>query len=128
MKVHCHFLMALALLAGSSLLRADDDALEALEERAMKAAVAEVAPAVVRIETFGGLEKVGKALVGTGPTTGLVVDQDGYVLSSAFNFIQNPSSILVTMPDGKRAAAEIVSRAWAGSHGPARPSCRASRV
>ncbi|MAR13687.1 MAG: hypothetical protein CL681_27405 [Blastopirellula sp.] len=102
--------MAFALLAGASLLRADDDALEALEERAMKAAVAEVAPAVVRIETFGGLEKVGKALVGTGPTTGLVVDQDGYVLSSAFNFIQNPSSILVTMPDGKRAAAEIVSR------------------
>lgn len=102
--------MAFALLVHAPFLRAADDDLEALEERAMKAAVSEVAPAVVRIETFGGLEKVGKALVGTGPTTGLIVHEDGYVLSSAFNFIQQPSSILVTMPDGKRASAEIVSR------------------
>ena len=102
--------MAFALLVGSSFLHAADDDLEALEERAMKAAVSQVAPSVVRIETFGGLEKVGKALVGTGPTTGLVVHEDGYVLSSAFNFIQQPSSILVTLSDGKRASAEIISR------------------
>ncbi len=49
------------------------DDLPQREERAMKAAVARVAPSVVRIETVGGLERVGQMLIGTGPTTGLVV-------------------------------------------------------
>jgi serine protease Do len=81
-----------------------------LEAQAIREAVDKAAPAVVRIETLGGLEKVGKVLIGTGPTTGVVVSEDGYVLSSAFNFVQKPSSILVTLPSGKRAAAEIVAR------------------
>ena len=76
----------------------------------MKAAVNRVADSVVRIETVGGLEKVDKVLVGTGPTTGVVVDPDGLIISSAFNFIQKPTSILVTLPGGKRLAAEIVAR------------------
>src|SRR5688572_25840626 len=84
--------------------------LEEQEEKAMQAAVAKVAPSVVRIETFGGLEKIDKLLVGTGPTTGLVVSSDGYIVSSAFNFIQQPASILVTLSGGKRAAAQIVAR------------------
>ncbi len=81
-----------------------------LEQQAMQAAVAEVAPSVVRIETFGGRERVDRVLVGTGPTTGLVVCEEGYVLSSAINFVQQPASILVVFPDGQRAAAEIVGR------------------
>jgi serine protease Do len=96
------------LLAAASATAQDDVRLQ--EEIAMKAAVAAVAPSVVRIETLGGLERVGRVLVGTGPTTGLVVSEDGYVISSAFNFIQQPTSILVTSPSGKRAAAEIVGR------------------
>lgn len=81
-----------------------------LEERAIQAAVAKIAPSVVKIETIGGLEKVGKLLVGIGPTTGLVVDRDGYVISSAFNFVQQPTSILVTLPSGARVPATIVAR------------------
>src|SRR5439155_1687876 len=57
-----------------------------------------------------GLERVGKVLVSTGPTTGVVVDEGGYILSSAFNFVQRPSSILVTLPSGARAPAQIVAR------------------
>jgi serine protease Do len=90
-------------------LRAQED-VSALEEQAMKAAVSAAAPSVVRIETFGGLERVGQLLVGTGPTTGLVVDEGGYIISSAFNFVQMPTSILVTLPGGKRLAAQIVAR------------------
>lgn len=97
------------LLAGASLVCGQQD-LQSLEEQAIRAAVDKAAPSVLRIDTIGGLEKVGKVLVGTGPTTGLAVSEDGYVLSSAFNFIQQPSSILVTMPSGKRAPAEIVAR------------------
>ena len=40
----------------------------------------------------------------------LVVAEDGYVISSAINFIQQPSSILVMLPSGKRATAKIVAR------------------
>lgn len=89
--------------------QADDD-IASQEEMAFKAAVSAIAPSVVRIETFGGSEKVGNVLIGGGPTTGLIVTSDGYVLSSAFNFVQKPSSILVTLPGGKRVAAQIVAR------------------
>ncbi|NLF71138.1 MAG: PDZ domain-containing protein [Candidatus Anammoximicrobium sp.] len=86
------------------------DDLVALEEQAIKAAVAKIAPSVLRIETIGGLERVERVLVGTGATTGLAVSPDGYIISSAFNFIQQPSSILVTLPSGRRATAQIVAR------------------
>ena len=97
-----------ALLAAASALAQE---LETAEEKAIKAAVAEAAASVVRIETVGGLEKVGRSMVGTGPTTGLVVSEDGFVVSSAFNFVQQPTSILVTVPGGEeRLPAEIVAR------------------
>ena len=103
------FFAAFLLLGFAGIAHSADDVAE-LEEQAMKAATAKVQPSVVRIETFGGLESVGNVLVGTGPTTGLVVSPDGYIISSAFNFIQKPSSILVTLPSGKRVPAQIVGR------------------
>ncbi|MCA9186545.1 MAG: PDZ domain-containing protein [Pirellulaceae bacterium] len=83
--------------------------LEQVEETAFKSAVAHVAPSVVRIDTIGGLEKVGAVLVGTAPTTGLVIDEDGYVLSSSINFVQQPTAILVTLPDGDKLSAKVVA-------------------
>jgi len=80
------------------------------EDSAIRAAVERVAPSVVKIETIGGLERVGKVLVNTGATTGLVVDDEGYIVSSSFNFVQQPSSILVTLPNGARAPAKIIAR------------------
>jgi serine protease Do len=97
----------LALVA--SPIAAQDDDLAAKEEMAIQAAVARVAPSVVRIETLGGLETIGRMLVGTGPTTGLVVSADGYIISSAFNFAQKPSQILVSLTEGKPVPAELVS-------------------
>lgn len=99
-----------ALLAMWRVARTAEPDLEALEEQAFKQAVERVAPSVVRIETFGGLERVGGVLFSNGPTTGLVVSEDGYIISSAFNFAQKPASILVTLPDGRRRPAEIVAR------------------
>lgn len=80
-----------------------------LEEEAFRAAAARVAPAVVRIETLGGLERVGRVLAGTGPTTGLVVGEDGYIVSSAFNFLHRPASILVRLTGGTRKPAQLVA-------------------
>ncbi|HEV3006797.1 MAG TPA: trypsin-like peptidase domain-containing protein, partial [Pirellulales bacterium] len=87
---------------------ASDD-LPSREEAAMQRAVARVTPSVVSIETVGGLERVGQVLFGNGPTTGLIVSSDGYIVSSAFNFAQKPTSILVELADGSRAAAQLVA-------------------
>ena len=48
-------------------------------------------------------------LVGTGPTTGLIVSSDGYIITSAFNFVQKPTQIIVDLPDGTRLPAEVVA-------------------
>ncbi|HEV3021792.1 MAG TPA: trypsin-like peptidase domain-containing protein, partial [Pirellulales bacterium] len=87
---------------------ASDD-LPSREEAAMQRAVMRVTPSVVSIETVGGLERVGQVLFGNGPTTGLIVSSDGYIVSSAFNFAQKPTSILVELADGSRAAAQLVA-------------------
>jgi serine protease Do len=86
-----------------------DAALERLEEQAFKQAAALVGPSVVQIQTVGGLDRVGSLLTGTGPTTGVVVSADGYVISSAFNFVSKPASVLVTLPDGRRFPARVVA-------------------
>ncbi len=104
--------MVSALLLSATCSRAADS-LAQLEEQAVKAAIARVAPSVVRIETVGGLERVGNVLVGTGSTTGLVISSDGYIISSAFNFAQKPDSILVTLADGSRLAAKRVATDYA---------------
>ncbi len=87
-------------------------------EKAAKAAAATVAPSVVRIETAGGRELIGGASAigpgagvrkGTGPTTGVVVDKDGYIVSSAFNFANKPTDIFVTVPGRPRMVARVVA-------------------
>ena len=95
------------MLAAISGYAADD--LESLEERAFRAAVDRVAPSVVRIETIGGSSRVGELEFGTGATTGLVVSPDGHILTSGFDFLNRPSSILVQLPDGTRRAARLVA-------------------
>ncbi len=92
------------------------DDLDALQERAMKAAVARVAPSVVQIETSGGADLIGtgprgpQIRKGAGPTTGLVVAADGYVISSAFNFANKPSAIFVAVPGRKeRLVAKLIA-------------------
>lgn len=77
-----------------------DEALEA----ATKAAAAKAAPAVVQLQTIGGAEILGKGdralLRGKGPTTGLIVSPDGYIVSSSWNFLNKPSAITVHLPGG----------------------------
>ncbi len=85
-------------------------------ERATKAAVAKVAPSIVQIETSGGTDVVGAGAGspllrrGTGPTTGVVLSTDGYVISSSFNFANKPAAIFVSVPGHKdRYVARVVA-------------------
>ncbi len=101
----------------SPTLRAQDSP-EELMENAVRGAVDAAAPSIVTIDTVGGLETAtvqsgqgeGQLLLGTGPTAGLIISEDGYVISSIFNFLSKPEAILVTLPSGKRAGATIVAR------------------
>ncbi len=85
------------------------ESLESREEAAVKAAAESVAPSVVQIRTIGGMDAVDGTLLADGPTTGLVISNDGYIISSAFNFAQEPASILVTFASGKQAPAELIA-------------------
>jgi serine protease Do len=73
-------------------------------EKMTKDAVRRIAPSIVQIQTQGGADLVvttpkGPAFrKGLGPTTGVVVTGDGYIISSAFNFMNNPTTILATVP------------------------------
>lgn len=88
--------------------------IDSANEQAIQSAVAKVAPSVVLIETTGGSERVGTGdrgvRKGIGPTTGVVVAADGYIITSAFNFANKPTSITVGVPGRKdRFIAKVVA-------------------
>lgn len=101
------FATAVAYLIFASSLCAQDPDVEA---EAIRAAVDAIAPSVIRLETVGGREKVGRTVASPGPTTGVVVAEDGYVISSTYSFANQPTTILAVLPSGKRVAAKIVAR------------------
>ncbi len=86
------------------------DELVGLEQQAFNAAVQAVAGSVVQIHAIGGLEQVDDKRISQGPSTGLIITPDGYIVSSAFNFAQQPASILVQLPGGEQLPAEIIGR------------------
>ncbi len=105
--------LPVALFAATALVQAQEStpvSLAAEEEAAIRTAVARVADSVVQIRTIGGLEEVDRTLLPDGPTTGLVISADGWIVSSAFNFVQQPASILVTFASGEQAPAELIAK------------------
>ncbi len=104
------WLLCVTLLGGlvTPLLAQAPD-VEALEEEAFKAATAIADPSIVQIQTIGGLDVVGELIAGTGPTTGVVVSADGEIITSSFNFASKPSSIIVTLSDGRKFPADVVA-------------------
>jgi serine protease Do len=105
---------SVALLLIIAPLCAQPDTLNEATEQALRAAALKVAPSVVLIETSGGAEMMGagqrQIRKGVGPTTGLVIAADGYVISSAFNFANKPAAVFVTLPGQKeRLVAKIVA-------------------
>jgi S1-C subfamily serine protease/predicted esterase len=99
------FIAVLLLLLAARPVAAQDD-LNADLEKMVKEAVKKASGSVVQIVTQGGSDVVvtdpkkgtifRKAL---GPTTGVIVGADGYIITSTYNFINNPTTILVNLPD-----------------------------
>jgi len=100
---------------------ADDADLTAyrLAPKAFRSAVRKVLPSLATIETFGGIARpggkrrgqmTGISKPGDGPTTGLIVSADGYIITSTYNFIKKPPVITVTLRDGSQHVAELLGR------------------
>ena len=86
-----------------------------LTSKAFRAAAAKIQPALVTIESFGGVSAVqgkigGIRQQGEGNTTGVMISPDGYIITSTFNFIQRPPVITVITSDGQRRVAQLLGR------------------
>jgi serine protease Do len=89
------------------------------EEAAIREAVERVAPAVVRIETAGvseaALASSAEATPASGPSTGVVVEEGGWVLATSFAVPRDAAEAIVVLPDatapgGQRRVARVVGR------------------
>src|SRR5437016_9958915 len=118
MRCHAVLILSLtivpALSSGRLVAQVAGDDVEGLQEKAIKAAVARVSACVAQIETSGGSDVLGSGMSmfrkGAGPTTGLVVGADGYIISSAFNFANKPAAIFIGLPGHKdRYVAKVVA-------------------
>lgn len=105
------------LFALSAAAVADEQTLIELQARqqVLRAALTEVLPSVVRIDTIGGMAPRRDGQRPTfrqadGPTTGLIVAADGWILTSSFNFVRDPTVITVRLHDGRRLVAKLVAR------------------
>jgi serine protease Do len=83
--------------------------LELREEQAFREAAAAAAESLARIETVGGRDFADGMLIPAGPTTGVIVGADGWIITSTFNFASQPASVLVITPDGVRHPAQTVA-------------------
>ena len=87
-----------------------------LAPKAFRAASARVMPSLVMIESFGGVsggkrgQMQGIRMPGEGPTTGVIISSDGYIVTSTFNFLKKPPIITVVLPDGQRKVAKLLGQ------------------
>jgi len=108
--------MLLAVPAGLALAQApvpDAGEVALAEEEAFRAAVAAVAPAVVRVEpgaATAALNAGTEAAPSTGPSTGLVLAADGSIATTSFAVPADVTEAVVVFPDGSRGVGRVVGR------------------
>lgn len=94
-------LLACITIAARAMAGGDQDDLPRAEEAEFRAAVARVAPAVVRVQAAGVSETAlvaAEAAPASGPSTGLVVGRDGWVMTTSFAVPPDATEAIVTWP------------------------------
>jgi serine protease Do len=93
---------------------ADTDTLGLDEEAAFRAAMERAAPSVVRIESAGiseaALAGPAEASPAAGPSSGTVIDPEGWVVATEFAVPKDAPQAVVVLSDGTRHAARAVGR------------------
>lgn len=98
----------LLLMASLTPLSAAAVDFAALRSVAVQGAVARVRPAVVQLQPFGG---GGGSLTDatTSPTTGLLLGDEGLIVTSSHGLDPAPTSIIIRFDDGSRAAGKLLA-------------------
>ena len=86
-----------------------------LAPRAFRHAASRLKPSIVVIESFGGSTVArgrmsGLRGQGEGNTTGVVLTSDGWIVTSTFNFVQQPPVVTVLTSNGERHVARLAGR------------------
>lgn len=111
--VTCAVSVTVAVIGWAVSGMAAGDEPTAAEEAAFQAAVNRVAAAVVRIEPAGiSAEGLAAAEVNpaAGPSSGLVVDPEGWIVTTSFAVPTDVPSAIVVLADGRRLAARVQGR------------------
>jgi len=109
-------MVSLALVASARwhAVADDTDGVGLEEEEVFRAAAAAVAPAVVRVEVAGvsevGLGGPAEASPASGPSSGLVVGAEGWVVATSFAVPKDATQAVVTLPGGTRHVARVTGR------------------
>ncbi|WP_442506391.1 PDZ domain-containing protein [Novipirellula sp. SH528] len=106
-------IVAIVVAAGMRAPRAsaaDDLQYRQAMAEAVRATANHVLPSVVVVEVVGGTGAAEGEVEQDAPTSGVIVDKDGYVLASSIVVRRPSATILVVLPDGSRHAAEVVSK------------------
>ena len=78
--------------------------------KAVRTAAKSVLPSVVSVEIIGTAQGPSGEVSQDAPTSGVMIDTDGYVLASSIVVRRPSASILIVLPDGSRHAAKVISR------------------
>lgn len=76
---------------------------------AVQAAIRKVEPSIVRLRVIGGEQSIDGDAVRSLVTTGIVISEDGEILTSQFALEGNPEAVLVEDQSGKRTNATVVA-------------------
>lgn len=106
-------LLAVAFLLGMSTpIHADDPTparYQSILAKAVRNVAEETLPSVVTIEVIGVMQANGEVRQDA-PTSGVVIDERGHVLTSSWVTGGDSASIIVNAPSGKRFPAEVVAK------------------
>lgn len=109
-------LVVTSLSSAADLIPNNSEAIAAgdlLAPRVFRAAAASVRPSLVTIETVADTalaKSEGIGHPGEGPTSGLIVSPDGYIVTSTFNFLRKPKVITVVLANRSRHLARLLGR------------------
>lgn len=106
----CAGLFCTGLLLALSQIAGAEPPLDVLEQEAFQAASIYAQDSVVQVETFGGSELVRDQWVASGPSSGTILTEDGWIVTSTFQFKGQPASITVVLANQERKAAKLVAR------------------
>lgn len=97
-------------VANGAFVVADDAGFRTAMAGAIRAAANRALPSVVTIEIIGAAGAASGEVEQDAPTSGIVIDEEGFILGSSIVVRRPSASILVVLADGSRHAAKVVSR------------------